>query len=105
MVNSSFTKEGDITVALVWFGLVWFYDLPTFVGHLIFNSYLHVQYIYDLWTHFVDTRSSISDNSIQYKLTKLNGSKYSYVSLTIQLNIIRLHTVKWPNSSIFNNSI
>ena len=51
--------------------------------------------------------------------TKLNGSKYCYVSLKIQLNIsylfalsfdgqsliICLHIIKWLNSSISNNSI
>ena len=35
----------------------------------------------------------------RHKSTKLNNSKYCYVSLTIQLNI-SLHAVKWSNSSI-----
>ena len=37
--------------------------------------------------------------------TQFKGFKHCYVSLTIQLNIICLHTVKWSNSSISNNSI
>ena len=32
--------------------------------------------------------------------TKLNGCKYFYVSLGIQLNILYLFTVRWSNSSI-----
>ena len=37
---------------------------------------------------------------------QLNASKYSYVSLTVQLNISHLlYTVIWSNSSISNNSI
>ena len=36
------------------------------------------------------SNSSISNNSIKHKSTKLNGSKYYYVSLTIQLNISHL---------------
>ena len=36
--------------------------------------------------------SSIYNNSIKHKSTKLNGSKYCYVSQTIQLNISHLFT-------------
>ena len=40
------------------------------------------------------------------KSTKLNGSKYCYVSLKIQLtSVICLQIVKWSNSSISYNSI
>ena len=39
----------------------------------------------------------------KYKSTKLNGSKYCYVSQTIQLNKSFVYTVKWSNSSISNN--
>ena len=50
--------------------------------------------------------SNISDMICKHKSTKLNRSKYCYVSLTIQLNISHyLHTVKWSNSSISNYSI
>ena len=38
----------------------------------------------------------------KHKSTKLNGSKYCYVSLTIQ-SVTCLHTVKCKNSSIANN--
>ena len=38
----------------------------------------------DKWSN-----SSISYNSIQNKSTKLNGCKYCYVSLTIQLDIVK----------------
>ena len=35
--------------------------------------------------------------------TSLNDSKYSYVTLTIQLNIILcLHSVKWSNNSLWS---
>ena len=38
--------------------------------------------------------------------TKLNGSKYCYASLTIQLNISHLFTpVECKNSSISNNLV
>ena len=33
-----------------------------------------------------------SNSSVEYKLTKLNGTKYCYVSLTIQLNLSHLFT-------------
>ena len=32
---------------------------------------------------------------------QLNGFKYCYVTLTIQFNISRLHTVKWVNSYVW----
>ena len=37
------------------------------------------------------------NNSIQHKLTKLNGFKYCYVSLTIKQQVF-IYTVKWSNS-------
>ena len=41
-----------------------------------------------IYNHFLDKglNSSISNNSIYHKSTKLNSSKYCYVSPTIQLN-------------------
>ena len=52
------------------------------------------------------SNSSISNNSIQRKSTKLNGSKYCYVSLTIQWKISHLfkHS-QITKISISNNSI
>ena len=44
-----------------------------------------------LFIHTVKwSNSSISNHSIYHKSTKLNGSKYCYVSLRIQLNISHL---------------
>ena len=51
-----------------------------------------------------NTNNSIQHYSFVY--TQLNGFKYCYVSVTIQLNNSHfLYTVKWSNSSISNNSI
>ena len=57
----------------------------------IFIKYMICKHI--LQIHTVKwSNSSIYDNPIQHKSTKLNGSKYCYVSLTIQLNISHLFT-------------
>ena len=65
------------------FGLV--YGISTSVGYLMPKP----AYIYIICKH---------------KSTKINGSKYCYVSLTIQLNISHLFTHR-SNSFISNNSI
>ena len=44
--------------------------------------------VHELGQHIIVSEfSSISNNSVKHKSTKVNGSKYCYVSLTIQLNI------------------
>ena len=53
--------------------LVWFPGISTTVGYLMPNP---------IYTYILNS----------YKLTKLNGFKYCYVSLTIQLNISYLFT-------------
>ena len=58
----------------------------------------HQSFVY---TQLNDQTVSFSNNSVLHKL-KLNGSKNDYVSRT---SVICLHTVKWSNSSISNNSI
>ena len=69
--------------------------------------FTYILNIYDSYTDSLDTHSYkwsnsfISNNSIWHKTTKLNNSKYCYVSLTIPLNTSHLFT----HSSIFNNSI
>ena len=52
--------------------MVWFYGISTIVGYLMPN--LVYTYILDIYM------------ICKHKSTKLNGSKYCYVSLTIQLN-------------------
>ena len=88
--------------------LVWFYGISTIVGYLMPNPVFTYKYM--ICKHFLihtvkGSNSSISNNSILHKLTKLNSSNYCYISLTIQLNINHLSRHKWSNSSISNNSI
>ena len=62
---------------MIWFGLI-LNGISTNAGYLMLNPlYTYILYIYMICKH---------------KLTKLNGSKYCYVSLTIQLNISQLFT-------------
>ena len=80
-----------VYVCLVWFGSVWFDGVSTIVDYLMPNPVF--AYILNVW--FVNilkiqtvkwSDSYIPNNSI----LKLNGSKYCYLSLTIQLNISHL---------------
>ena len=61
----------------------------------LFNAkscfYIYIKYIWfvnTFWRYTLKwSNSSFSNNSIQHKSTKLDGSKYCYISLTILLNI------------------
>ena len=76
---------------LGWVGL---YGISTIVGYLMPNSVF--TYILIIW--FVKTfcrYTELNDQTILFQFsmsTKLNYSKYCYVSLTIQLNISHLFT-------------
>ena len=100
-----------IYIQNMWFGLDEFYDISTIVVPL----YTYISNIYDLWIYFVEnifkralgnflptvkwfqqilvfnTDQSIQNYSFIYP--QLNGSKYWYVSLTIQVEISHLYTV------------
>ena len=83
--------RGKITSSY-WFGLVWFYGISTLVSYLMPNS---------VYTYLLDIYMICKQES-----TKVNGSKYCYVSLTIQLKISHLFTHgKNTDSSISINSI
>ena len=75
---------------------VWFGSISTFVGYLmphpVFTYVLNIWFVNTFfWIHTIKgSKSSISNNSIWHNSTKLIGSKYCYVSLTIQLNISHL---------------
>ena len=86
----------------------------SFVGNFIFKwvtTYLFApRYCYFFYTvKWFKVLLTNTNNFIQhysFVCTQLNGSKYCYASLTIQLNIsICLLTVEWSNSCIPNNSV
>ena len=60
------------------FDLIWFYGISTIVDYLMPN--LIYTYILDIYM------------ICKHKSTKLNNSKYCYVSLKIQLNVSYLFT-------------
>ena len=78
--------------------LVWFYGISTIVGYLIPNPIF--TYILNIWLVNIFCRlKKLNDQMVLFltiqfsiKSTKLNGSKYCNVSLTIQLNISYLFT-------------
>ena len=77
-------------------GLVLWHIKHYWLFNAKFCFYIYIQYMickHILLIHTVKwPNSSISNDSIQHKSTKLNGSRYCYVSPTIQLNIIHLFT-------------
>ena len=83
----------DISTFAVWFVFM----ALTIVGYLMPN--LVFIYISNIW--FVNTfcrYTWLNDQTIPFltiQLTKLNSSKYWYVSLTIQLNISHSFTHSW----------
>ena len=96
MLNPLYTYILDI------YDLVWFYGISTIVGYLMLNPlYTYILNIYDL-IGFYDISTILVYlmlNPIytyeiymiyKHKSTKLNSSKYYYVSLIIQLNINHL---------------
>ena len=84
------------------YDLVWlsFMAYQSMVGYLmqdpIFTFVSNIKYMISKHILLIHTvkwlNSSISNNSIKQESTKLNGSKYSYESLAIQLNISHLFT-------------
>ena len=77
---------------MIWFGLVWWH-----INHCrLFNTKSFL-YIYIKYTWFVNTFcwKHYKMNLSSYFCTQLNGSKYWYISLTIQLNISHLFTHSW----------
>ena len=106
-----------IYIKYIGFGWVGFYDISTIVGYLMLNHLYHIDWIYD----FVD--NIFEWTWANFFCTQLNGSKYCYSSLTVQLNIshwftrcsmikqfyfkqlnlasvICLHSVRMPNISV-----
>ena len=77
--------------SLVWFGLAWFYCISTIIKKIHFYTYqqFYLKQFSLAQVHNVKN-ISISRNSVYS--TKLNGFKYCYVSLAIQLNISNLFT-------------
>ena len=72
-------------------GLVRFYGITTIIGYLMLIPVF--TYTLNIW--FVDIQLNdqtvlFQNNSVKHNSTKLNGSKYCYVSLTIQLNVSHL---------------
>ena len=81
-------------VDLVWFHLVlwhinycWLFNANSFL--YIYLKYMICKYIMLIHT-IKSLNSSIPNDSVQHRSTKLNGYNYNYVSLTIQLNISQL---------------
>ena len=55
---------------LVWFGLVWFYGISTFVGYLMPNPFLY--------------KKSVLFQTIQFNMsTQFNYQKYFYLSYSV----------------------
>ena len=67
--------------------MVWFAGISTIVGYFISNPvYKYILNMYDFYIH---------------KSTKLNSSKYCYVSQTIQLNMSHLFTYSWMIKQLY----
>ena len=71
-----YTAAACLVFWLAWFCLVWFYGISTIESYLMPDP-VHTYMIYMI---------------CKQMSTKLDSSKYCYVSLTIQLNISHLFT-------------
>ena len=110
-------------------GLVWFYFISTISGYSItIPLYRCIYQIYRIWlglflwyinlwrlfnakSIFIHINGSISNNSVYYKpsffvYTQLNVKTVLFQTNQFSISIVlRLHTVKYQNSSMSNNSV